>query len=67
MHKLLIALPLIALTGCNSVSFVASGVEQYCSLPIESRLANREALAVAIAPNRVQVTCVDSADEQSDM
>lgn len=57
--KLLMLVPLVFLTACSSVQFVADGVSQYCDLPPESRAANREAVAVAIAPNRIEIECYD--------
>lgn len=55
--KLLALIPVVFLISCSSVQIVSDGVNRYCELPEESRLANREAIAVAVAPNRIEVTC----------
>jgi hypothetical protein len=55
--KALLLIPLVFLMSCSSVQIVSDGVNRYCELPEESRLANREAIAVAVAPNRIEVTC----------
>lgn len=55
--KYLLLVPVIFLAACSQVQFVADGVNKYCELPEESRAANREAVAVAVAPNRIEITC----------
>lgn len=47
----------ISLSGCTATQYIAAGVNSYCSLPVENRAVNREAFALAIAPNRVTVDC----------
>lgn len=55
--RILMLIPMIILASCSQVQFVADGVNKYCELPEESRKANREAVAVAVAPNRIEITC----------
>lgn len=55
--RTLMLIPMIILASCSQVQFVADGVNKYCELPEESRKANREAVAVAVAPNRIEITC----------
>lgn len=56
MRNLLI-IPMVFLAACSQVQIVESAVTKYCELPAESRAANREAVAVAVAPNRIEITC----------
>ena len=58
MRSLLI-IPMVLLASCSQAQFVADGVNKYCEIPAESRAANREAVAVAVAPNRIEITCVE--------
>jgi len=55
--RVLILLSLIALTGCSQSQILKGAVDRYCSVPEASRFANREAVAVAVAPHRVEITC----------
>lgn len=55
--RVLILLSLIALTGCSQSQVLKGAVDRYCSVPEASRFANREAVAVAVAPHRVEITC----------
>lgn len=55
--RLIMCISVLLLTACSQVQFVADGVNKYCELPEESRKANREAVAVAVAPNRIEITC----------
>lgn len=48
---------MVFLAACSQVQIVESAVTKYCELPAESRAANREAVAVAVAPNRIEITC----------
>jgi len=56
MRNLLI-IPMLFLASCSQTQIVADAVSRYCELPAESRAANREAVAVAVAPNRIEITC----------
>jgi hypothetical protein len=46
-----------AASGCTAVQTVNFAVSRYCSLPGEARAVSREAVAVATAPNRVEIHC----------
>jgi len=52
----LMALAMVA-TGCTALDAADYAVTRYCGLPVEARLANREAVAVAVAPNRIEIEC----------
>lgn len=55
--KYLMLVPVIFLASCSQTQIVSDAVTRYCELPAESRAANREAVAVAVAPNRIEITC----------
>lgn len=57
--KYLLLIPALFLANCSSVQIVADSVTRYCELPTESRMANREAVAVAVAPNRIEIECAE--------
>jgi outer membrane lipoprotein SlyB len=50
-------LVVFALTGCSQSQILKGAVDRYCSVPEASRVANREAVAVAVAPHRVEISC----------
>lgn len=43
--------------GCTVAQSAQYATARYCFLPPEVRAANREAVAFAVAPNRVQIQC----------
>lgn len=45
------------MTGCTVAQSAQYATARYCFLPAEVRAANREAVAFAVAPNRVQIQC----------
>ena len=47
----------LTLSGCSQSQVLKGAVDRYCSVPEASRVANREAVAVAVAPHRVEITC----------
>ena len=52
-----------ALSGCSQSQVLKGAVDRYCAVPEASRVANREAVAVAVAPHRVEITCgIEEAD-----
>ena len=55
--RILFAIGLLFMASCNSVSAVKTTVDRYCALPTESRMANREAVAIAVDPHRIEITC----------
>lgn len=64
MIRTTLALIVVAvLSGCSLISSqvsskVAKAVEEYCEQPIELRLANRQLVNAMIAPNHVQIDCI---------
>jgi hypothetical protein len=62
MKKSLIAIAVASvLPGCTTAQYVGSAVAGYCDLPREARAANREAMALAVSPNRIEIECDDDA------
>lgn len=55
--RILFTISLLLMASCSSVGAVKGAVDRYCELPMESRMANREAVAVAVEPHRVEITC----------
>lgn len=57
--KLTAAAMLIIATssGCTAVQTVQFAVARYCYAPEEVRSVTREAVAIATAPNRVEIHC----------
>ena len=45
------------MTGCTVAQSAQYATARYCFLPPEVRAANREVVAFAVAPNRVQIQC----------
>lgn len=58
MKKLLIV-PVMFLASCSSLDMVGGAVDKYCELSPTQRLANREAIADVVAPNTIQIECVE--------
>lgn len=46
-----------AANGCTVAQSAQYATARYCFLPPEVRAANREIVAFAVAPNRVQIQC----------
>ena len=44
-------------SGCTAVQTVHFAVARYCYAPEEVRAVTREAVAIATAPNRVEIHC----------
>jgi hypothetical protein len=44
-------------SGCTAVQSVHFAVARYCHAPDEVRAVTREAVALATAPNRVEIHC----------
>lgn len=59
MTRLPLLLVLILLTGCTTLQAAQYAVGRYCALPEPARAANREAVAVALAPNRIRIDCAE--------
>jgi hypothetical protein len=62
MKKLLIV-PVMFLASCSSLEVIDGAVDKYCELSPTQRLANREAIAEVVAPNTIQIECVDNAED----
>lgn len=45
------------MTGCTVAQSAQYAVTRYCFLPPEVRAANREAVALAVSPNRISIQC----------
>jgi hypothetical protein len=50
------------LMSCSQLEVVGTAVDRYCELSPTQRLANREAIAEVVAPNTIQIECVDNAE-----
>lgn len=61
--KPIIAACVIAVTlqGCTVLDAADYAVSRYCSVPNPARMANREAVALAVAPNRIEIECAGDA------
>lgn len=58
MKKLVVlSLMVAALSGCSISQYSALAVNEYCALPLETRALNRQAVALAVAPNRIEIEC----------
>lgn len=44
-------------SGCTATQTVHFAVARYCYAPAEVRAVTREAVAIATAPNRVEIHC----------
>jgi len=51
------------LASCSSLEVIDGAVEKYCELSPTQRLANREAIADVVAPNTIQIGCVENAED----
>lgn len=54
---LIVLVVAVVLQGCTVVQSAQWAVSRYCALPSEARAVNREAVALALAPNRLAVEC----------
>jgi len=61
--KYLLILPVVFLMSCSQLEVVGTAVDRYCELSPTQRLANREAIAEVVAPNTIQIECVDNAED----
>lgn len=57
MKKYFALVAVLFLSGCSAVDFIGNGIGYYCDKPAAFRAANREAVAVAVAPNRIEIEC----------
>ncbi len=57
MRLIAIACLLLTLHGCTVIQSAQYAVARYCMLPEPARSANREAVALAIAPHRISIVC----------
>lgn len=63
MRLIATALLLLALQGCTVIQSAQYAVARYCMLPEPARSANREAVALALAPNRISIECAGVTNE----
>lgn len=49
----------VLLGGCTAVQTAQLAVARYCALPEAARAANREAVALALAPNAMRIDCAE--------
>ena len=63
MRLIIAACLLLALQGCTVIQSAQYAVARYCMLPEPARSANREAVALALAPNRISIECVGVTNE----
>ena len=63
MRLIIAACLLLALQGCTVIQSAQYAVARYCMLPEPARSANREAVALAMAPNRISIECVGVTNE----
>lgn len=52
-----------ALSACTVTQYAKGAVDAYCGLPASARAVNREAVALAVAPNRIAIQCTKSGNE----
>lgn len=58
MNRIIIAACLLLiLPACTVIQSAQYAVARYCMLPEPARSANREAVALAMAPNRLNIEC----------
>ena len=63
MRLIIAACLLVALQGCTVIQSAQYAVARYCMLPEPARSANREAVALAMAPHRINIQCAEADDE----
>lgn len=63
MRLIIAACLLLVLQGCTVIQSAQYAVARYCMLPEPARSANREAVALAMAPNRINIQCAGVGDE----
>ena len=56
MRRLLL-LAIVALPGCTVMQAAQYATVRYCYLSADVRAVNREAVALAVAPNRISIQC----------
>ena len=57
MKAVFILILIVTMTGCTVAQSSKYATTRYCYLPPEVRAANREAVAYAVAPHRVNIQC----------
>lgn len=63
MRLIIAACLLLTLQGCTVIQSAQYAVARYCMLPDPARSANREAVALAMAPNRINIQCAGVTNE----
>ncbi|MDG9928550.1 MULTISPECIES: hypothetical protein [unclassified Pseudomonas] len=57
MRSVVLLSALVVLQGCTVMQAAQYATARYCALPGEVRVVNREAVALAVAPNRISIQC----------
>lgn len=57
MRLIAICCALLILQGCTVIQSAQYAVSRYCALPERARDINRQAVARAMAPNRISIEC----------
>jgi len=57
MRLIAAACLLLTLQGCTVIQSAQYAVSRYCALPEKARDINRQAVARAMAPNRIAIEC----------
>ena len=63
MRLIAICCALLILQGCTVIQSAQYAAARYCMLPEPARSVNREAVALALAPNRISIQCAGVANE----
>ena len=63
MRLIIAACLLLTLQGCTVIQSAQYAAARYCMLPEPARSVNREAVALALAPNRISIECAGAANE----
>lgn len=59
-RAILAACLLLALSGCTVIQSAQYAVSRYCALPEQARHLSRQAVAKAMAPNRISIECAEA-------
>lgn len=57
MRLIAICCALLILPGCTVIQSAQYAVSRYCALPEQARHLSRQAVARAMAPNRISIEC----------
>lgn len=60
MRLVAICCALLILQGCTVIQSAQYAVSRYCALPEQARHLSRQAVARAMAPNRIAIECAEA-------